>query len=147
MTILNKGFDMAALRKNRAKVKTATDLVGGIKAIAPEVMALKVGQTAQIEFPKDIAQRKFTMQVNAKLRHLTKAGGDWAGRQYDIAGDGQHLYVQRGADIAPEAAKVRKSGGRKAGVPNKATTAKAAETPATVETAPAAGGALVTEHA
>lgn len=145
MAILNKGFDLAAIRKNRAKERTATDLVGGLKEIAGEVLQLKVGQTAQLDFPKDTTQRKFTMQVNAKLRHLTKAGGDWAGRQYDVAGNGEHLYVQRGADIPAENAKVRNTGGRKAGVPNKpkeTTPAPAAEVPAVADS-----GALVTEHA
>lgn len=135
-SILKAGeFDMAALRKSRASSKAKVDLLAGLREISPEIEALKVGETAQIEGVAKADNRKVVMSITAKLSHLCSRGGDWAGRKYDVASDSDSgiVYVQRQQGVKPAEAPIRKKGGGggrkpKAAAQTPATTANEGET-------------------
>lgn len=138
-------FDMAALRAERARrnARGNVSLTEGLRQIAPEIEKLKVGQTAKLEIPGYEADpkgsvRKYVMAITAKVSNLTVKGGEWEGRNFEIANDGAGaLYVQRGKDLKGSDIPVRnrRGGGR-----------KKADTPSDGTTTVDNGGALVTEH-
>ena len=129
-------FDMEAMKKARAAkfgAKGPTDLEGELRKISPDIELLKVGETAIIDIPTKAVdgknpKRSFIMSVTAKLNHLTKAGGKWAGRNFDPLSDpgAPLLYVTRVADGEP---KERKTGirGKAAGLSIEEAMKKAAE--------------------
>lgn len=137
MTILGSDFDFDAIKRARARraASGGVDLETALNQISPDIGKLKVGQTAQLDIPKDMGLRKFVMSITAKLNNITVKGQAWAGRTFRVASDGEgHVFVQRGEDAkAPRVAQRRTGGGPK---------------PAGSKTTQAADGkALVTENA
>jgi hypothetical protein len=136
MTIL-KNFDMDALRRERARKAASggVNLVDGINQISPDIGKLKVGETAALPIPAGSTLRKFVMSITAKLNNLTPAGGDWAGRTFKVASDGETtVYVQRGED-GEAVVRNRRGGG------------KGNRKAATADATTVVKGAKVTEHA
>jgi hypothetical protein len=112
--VLAKGeFDINALKAARQAKTAKVDLVGELAKISPEIATLKVGETAVIEGVVKTDIRKIVMGITAKLSHLTAKGGDWAGKDFDVASDADAgiVYVQRGSNLKPEQIKERKKGG------------------------------------
>lgn len=113
-SIMAKGeFDIAALRKSRNAAKAKVDLVGELRTISPEIEKLKVGETVMISGVAKGEIRKTVMGITAKLSHLTSKGGDWAGKAYDVASDGDagRVYVQRKPNVPADQVPERKKGG------------------------------------
>jgi hypothetical protein len=114
--IINKPFDMEALKKQRQKKAQGTvDLVAALNAISPLIARLEPGQTAKLPLPEgEGGERKFIMGVTAKLTNVTIKGAAWAGRTYKVAGDGEgYVYVQRGQDGTAKTIKRGSGGGRR----------------------------------
>lgn len=145
MTILGKDFDFDAIRRARQrKNQVPVDLVGELNKIAPDIAALKAGETARIGIASiakvlnvsdtdENRTRKAVMAITAKLNNLTPKGGKWQGRTFRVISDENYIYVQRGKNVEPVE---RKRGGRRPGSTNKPST----------DTVTATEGALVTEH-
>ena len=113
------------------KTASTTDTLGAVMTFfGKNIDKLKVGQGLEIDIPEDDVNKNGTFGMKtlgiarARLVSVTREGEPWAGQDYSVSIDRTTkpekpcLIIMRNPDLATP--RPKKTGGRKAGTPNKA---------------------------